>query len=248
MSSEAWPEGVGRIALEEVGSTNAEALRRMEALRQPTWIVADRQSAGRGRRGRAWVGGEGNLTATLALPLSEPVDRIALRSFVAAIALFDALAASGATGLSLKWPNDVLLREAKVAGILLETAGRARGLRGVAIGFGVNVRSAPPPETLGPDAIRSTSLAEAGISVAPAVVLARLAAAFLRWEGIFAAEGFDPIRAAWLGRAARLGGQVRARTGAASVSGRFESLDRSGALILETAQGRRSISAADIFF
>ena len=118
-----------------------EAARRLPDLRGPTWILALRQTAGRGRRGRAWTDPAGNFAATLVMRLDEPPARLALRSFVAALALHDALAA--ATGLpqgfALKWPNDVLLNGGKLSGILLESPGAGV----LALGIGVNLRHAP---------------------------------------------------------------------------------------------------------
>ncbi|HEX2758907.1 MAG TPA: biotin--[acetyl-CoA-carboxylase] ligase, partial [Rhizomicrobium sp.] len=119
----------------ETDSTNAEALRRAAAGEAgPLWIRADRQSAGRGRRGRAWEGGEGNLFATLLVSPARPRAEWAQLSFAAAIASAD-MAADFAPNASIavKWPNDVLAVGRKLAGILLETAGQ-----GLAIGIGVN--------------------------------------------------------------------------------------------------------------
>ena len=115
----AWPEGVARHVLAEVDSTNSEAARLAPQLTQPTWIMAHRQTAARGRRGRAWISPEGNFAATLVMrPGGEPA-AAALRSFVAALALADALALVVGPGavIALKWPNDVLLNGGKVAGI-----------------------------------------------------------------------------------------------------------------------------------
>ena len=147
-SSPVWPEGVDRIHLAETDSTSAEAARR--ASDRPTWILADRQTAARGRRGRAWSMPQGNFAASLAWrPGGTPADH-ALRSFVAALALHDALTAFGVRDLSLKWPNDVLLAGAKLAGILLEGSGDGR----LILGIGVNLVIAPDAAALEPRAVR----------------------------------------------------------------------------------------------
>ena len=88
-----WPMGYGRQVLTEVDSTMAEAARQAKGLAGPTWICALRQTAARGRRGRAWVNPQGNFAATLVMPTSDSPEKRALRSFVAALALFDALVA-----------------------------------------------------------------------------------------------------------------------------------------------------------
>lgn len=242
-----WPEGYGRIILPAVDSTNAEAARRADDLAAPTWIMALHQTAGRGRRGRPWRDPGGNFAATLALRPPEPAAYVALRSFVAALALHDALV--GLTGraeaFALKWPNDVLLNGAKLAGILLESGGQGRGVRSLAIGIGVNLRNAPPQED---GAIRPTSLLEFGADVAPEVMLTHLAAAYARREETLQRDGFAPIRAAWLARAARLGAPIIARAGGTETMGIFETIDDGGALVLLTETGRRSIAAADVFF
>ncbi|MEM8581197.1 MAG: biotin--[acetyl-CoA-carboxylase] ligase, partial [Pseudomonadota bacterium] len=113
-----WPAGVEKRVLAEVDSTNAEAARIAPTLAGPTWILGLHQTAARGRRGRAWVNPRGNFAATLVMRPSEPPERVALRSFVAALALRDALvrATGQADAFALKWPNDVLLNGGKVAG------------------------------------------------------------------------------------------------------------------------------------
>ena len=126
-------------------STNAHALSLSQrGERGPLWIVAERQTAGRGRRGRAWVSQAGNLFASLLLTAVAPSARQPQLSFVAALALHDAVAevAPGLKPLiTIKWPNDLLLRGMKIAGILIEAAGGEDGA--VAIGIGVNCASHP---------------------------------------------------------------------------------------------------------
>ncbi len=242
-----WPEGYGRRVLAEVDSTNAEAARIAHELAGPEWILALRQTRGQGRRGRHWRDPEGNFAATLVLCSDDPPDRLALRSFVASLALYDALVAlSGrAEGFSLKWPNDVLLNGGKLAGILLESLGNGR----LAIGIGVNLRAAPSADEVEREAARPTSLASStGTLVAPSEVLAALAPAYAAREAQFTTFGFAPIREAWLARAARLGETITARTGITETTGVFETVDERGQLVLSTARGRQAIPAADVFF
>jgi BirA family biotin operon repressor/biotin-[acetyl-CoA-carboxylase] ligase len=240
-----WPAGIGREIHEVLDSTNAEALRRAAAGETgPLWILARRQTAARGRRGRAWSAPMGNFGASL---LFRPEGAPALRSFVAALGLFDAMVAvTGRPELfTLKWPNDVLLSGRKLAGILLETG--AGGT--LIVGVGVNLAGAPDPEALEPDALRPISLREAtGVAIAPEELLDLLAPAIDAWERRLAAEGFAPLRAAWLARAARLGEALVARLPGRSITGRFETVDESGALVLATASGRLALPAADIQF
>nr|WP_245726893.1 biotin--[acetyl-CoA-carboxylase] ligase [Paracoccus isoporae] len=245
----AWPEGVARHVLPRCGSTNTEALNMAAHLSGPAWVMALEQTGARGRRGRAWSMPAGNFAATLVQQPTAPAGEMALYSFVAALALHDALGAAGGPSarLALKWPNDVLLNGGKVAGILLESSGRGQEVSALAIGIGVNLAAAPPPE---PDAsFAPVSLrGETGMSVTPEEFLDLLAPAFAAWEIRFQAEGFAPIRDAFLARAARLGETIVARTGTAELTGRFDGIDASGALILTTASGRQAVPAAEVFF
>jgi BirA family biotin operon repressor/biotin-[acetyl-CoA-carboxylase] ligase len=234
-----------------VDSTNAEAARIAPDLRGPEWILALEQTAARGRRGRAWVNPTGNFAATLVMRPAESPDRVALRSFLAAVALWDALvAATGRAGaFSLKWPNDVLLNGGKLAGILLESAGAGRSLSHFAIGIGVNLRAAPEASAVEAGALNPVSLmSETGLRITPEAFLDLLAPAYARREAQFETYGFEPIRRAWLERAAKLGTVITARTTRDIHVGTYETVDAAGNLVLLTAQGRREIAAAEVFF
>lgn len=246
-----WPAGYGRIVLAEVDSTNAEAARRAADLTRPTWILGLRQTAGRGRRGRPWADPAGNFAATLALRPDETPDRMALRSFAAALALHDALSLVTGRGaaFTLKWPNDVLLNGGKLSGILLESSGQGGRPGMLAIGIGVNLLHAPDRGGVEPGALQPVSvLGELGLTIAPEALLEALATAYAAREAQFRAHGFAPIRAAWLDRAARLGEEIVARTGRGEWRGRFETVDEAGNLVLSGADGRMSLPAADVFF
>lgn len=237
--------------LDSVDSTNAHALRLAPGLGGPAWVLAQEQTAGRGRRARFWASPRGNFHATLVMAPEGPAADVALRSFAASLALCEALVAlvGRAEGFRLKWPNDVLLNGGKVAGILLESHAAGAGVAHLAIGFGVNLIACPGPEAVEPGALRPVSvLGEAGVAVAPEALLARLATAYAGWEARLCAEGFAPLRAAWLAQASRLGEPIRARTGTATREGVFETIDGSGNLILRMAQGPVAIAAAEVFF
>jgi BirA family biotin operon repressor/biotin-[acetyl-CoA-carboxylase] ligase len=248
---EGWPVGVDRLILPVVDSTNAEAARRAPGRVRPIWIMGRQQTVGRGRRGRPWVSPAGNLYATLSMVPTEAADIVALRSFTAALALHDACAA--VTGrpeaFRLKWPNDVLLHGGKLAGILLEAQGSGGRVEHLAIGIGVNLAHAPEAGAVEPGALHPVSLrGETGFAIEPEEFLTHLATAFAAWEARFRAEGFAPLRAAWLARAARLGEPIRARTGQGERDGIFETVDARGALVLRTGDGALAIPAADVFF
>lgn len=251
MNEAVWPSGYGRRVLAEVDSTLDEARRIAASLAGPEWILALRQTKARGRRGRTWANPEGNFAATLVLRTQEPPGVAALRSFVTALALRDALVAVGCPSdmLSLKWPNDVLLDGGKLAGILLESVAASGGGLHLSIGIGVNLRAAPDATSVEPGAVRPVSLlGETGCDVAPEAFLDALAQAYGAWEDRFTTYGFAPIRTAWLAQAARLGTVITARTGAEEISGTFRDVDIEGQLVLETAKSVRHIPAADVFF
>ena len=244
-----WPQGVARILLDSVDSTNAYATSLAPTV--PTWIMAAEQTGGRGRRGRPWRSPRGNFYATLALQPIEAPEVVALRSFVAALALRDAcVQVTGLdTGFALKWPNDVLANGGKLAGILLESSGAGQRITQLSIGIGVNLIAAPRADEVEAGAVAPVSLlGETGKRITPEVFLTALAIAFAKWELTFTTMGFAPLRSAWLGHAARLGETITARTGSNSESGVFETIDGTGALILKTATARRAIPAAEIFF
>ena len=242
---------MGRHILDTVDSTNAHAFRMAPQHAGPCWFLAGEQTAGRGRRARAWASPRGNFHATLLLHPTEPAATVALRSFAAALALRDAFVALiGLPGaFALKWPNDVLLNGGKVAGILLESAGAGQGVAQLAIGIGVNLIAAPDASQVEPGALRPVSLlGETGLRVTPEAFLNALAPAYAAWEQTFTQHGFAPLRRAWLDHAARLGQPIRARTGTETREGIFEAIDETGALILRQSHGSVAIPAAEVFF
>ncbi len=243
-----WPEGYELVILDEVDSTMAEARRRAPDLKGPTWIMARRQTNAKGRRGRTWLGGDGNLAATLVYrPWCTPA-QAAARSFMAATALLESLALYiDRDCLALKWPNDVLLNGGKVAGILLESASSGAPLVDwLSVGVGVNLAKSPhdPRTEFPPVSLRG----EGGEEVAPEEFLTVLAGHFATQEGKLAAMGFPRIREDWLANAARLGEIVTARTSTREITGVFETVDMAGNLVLRVEGREVLIPAADVYF
>jgi BirA family biotin operon repressor/biotin-[acetyl-CoA-carboxylase] ligase len=241
-------EGPPVIVFDEIDSTNAEARRRAEAGETgPMWLVGLRQTAGRGRRGRAWETGEGNLAATLLFRTDKPPAEAAQVSFVAALAVADLLAAYVPPALvSLKWPNDPLLSGVKVSGILVESGASPVGGLWIAVGVGVNL-SRKPVDSERPSTALSAHRAAPPPS--PLEAIEDLSAAFQRWQQIWHAFGFPAIADAWTARAHGLGEACVARLGTETVEGVAEGLDGDGALRLRLPDGRlRRITAGDVFF
>jgi len=245
-ASGAGPEGRRIVRLEEVDSTNAEAMRLVVAgERGPLWIRADRQLSGRGRSGRTWMSQPGNLFASYVCALDVPLGKAGQLSLVAGLALVDAVARAGSVdGLRLKWPNDILIGQAKAGGILVESTSRPPQPGIVAVvGTGLNLVSAP--ENLGRSA---TFLAAAGISLSPDEALCFLAQTMDDWMNIWdRGRGFAHVRDKWLDHAGPIGEALTVNAGAGPVSGRFAGLDDEGALLLDVDDGRQlSFSFGDV--
>jgi len=236
------------IALEEIDSTNAEARRKAEAGEVgPLWITARRQSAGRGRRGRAWETGEGNLAATYLFTTPRRLAEAAQISFVAALAVADMAGAFVPEALvALKWPNDLLIAGRKAAGILVESGALADGRLWIAVGIGVNLAHAPDIPN------RPTTTFAAHMRTpppAPLDALGRLDEALERWRDLWARAAFPPVAEAWTARAHGLGQACVAHLPGETVEGVAVGLDVDGALKLRTADGAvRRITAGDVFF
>jgi BirA family biotin operon repressor/biotin-[acetyl-CoA-carboxylase] ligase len=237
---------------QEIDSTNEEARRLGDAATEgPVWITAARQTAGRGRRGRAWESPTGNFMGTLYLTPRCTAREAGELSFVAALAVHDAvdnLLPPPLRGpLRLKWPNDLLHARAKLAGILLESSGVAGAeVAWVAIGIGINL--ATFPEGL---EYPATSLSALGAgTVTPEEALSALDRSFTHWLAVWRGQnGFAAIREAWLKRAEGLGGAIKVRLSGETLDGTFEGLAPDGSLQLRLASGElRLVSAGDVFF
>ena len=243
-----WPKGYALKTFTVIDSTNEEAKRLAGAGETgPIWISAARQTAGRGRRGRAWESPSGNMAATLMLRPHKTATECAQLSFVTAVAVRDMLVEfAPGTEIRVKWPNDVLAAGRKICGILLESTSQGgEAPSWLAIGVGVNLATHP-----GDTEFPATSLTALGIKPPPAdAALLHLAAHFAKWYEVWLDTGFPEIRDAWLARAAGLGGRIRARLSHEEASGVFEGIDDSGALLLREHAGRvRAIPAGEVFF
>lgn len=227
-------------------STNEEARRlAAEGERGPVWILAERQTNGRGRRGRFWVSDPGNLFATLLREVDAPLEACGQLSFAAALSVADVIAGYvPGTGVTLKWPNDILLNRRKAAGILLEATPTGPVTR-LIVGIGVNLAHHPRGTEF-----PATSLAQ-GTDRAPSPesALVRLVAAWDTWYETWRETGFAPLRAAWLARAEGFGKRVTVRIGNSQIDGIFEDMEQDGALLLHVDGGKkRRVTAGEVFF
>lgn len=256
-----------RLAVHDsLGSTNTEALECARAGEAgPLWVVARRQEAGRGRRGNVWTSPPGNLAASLLVGVDDvAADTIATLGFVAGIALVDAVkmvldkaapthprpqdeVEDGKTGgcsePRLKWPNDVLLDGAKLAGILLEAETALGDRRFVVVGFGVNVAAAPEGLPYAAACLRQCGHVPTAEDLFEALSESMIDAMRLWRRG----HGFSDVRARWLASAAGLGEPVTVRLGDQRVQGIFETIDEAGRLVVEMDDGtRRTVTAGEV--
>lgn len=248
------PPAFQLVALGTVDSTNEEAKRRArQGAPDKTLVWAAAQTAGRGRGGRAWVSPPGNLYLSLLLRPGCPPRQAVELGFVAAIALGDALQAlAGDVPLAFKWPNDVLLRGRKVAGILIEADSRDPAvLDWLVLGVGANVASHPEGTDFPATSLTAEGLAGVSVETLRDAFARHFLAAMDEWQR----GGFAPVRERWKARAVGVGAPVSVRLPNATLRGKFIDLDADGALLLgsetggsETGNGTvRRITAGDVF-
>ena len=249
--------GYRLATFDSIGSTNSEALARARAGETgPIWLATTAQTAGRGRRQRAWVTHRGNLASSILEVIDTEPAVAATLSFAAGLALEAALQtvslearmrSPGSENVTfhLKWPNDVLAGGKKLAGVLLEAETVARGRLVVIVGIGVNVVAAP--EGLPNPAV---SLRDLGIDVGAEDLFRALTETWIEFRGVWdRGRGFADLRRLWLDRAAGVGQPVSVQSGASTISGLFDTIDDDGCLILTTADGKRvAVSAGDVYF
>lgn len=247
-----------RLAVfDSIGSTNVEAMDRARAgERGPIWFVTTEQTAGRGRRNRAWIAPRGNLASSILEVMDVAPMTAATLGFAAGLAIEAALrdvsaeamqrsAAPIRADFALKWPNDVLANGGKIVGLNVEAEATAGDLLAVVVGIGTNVVAAP--EGTPTPAI---SLAALGIKVCAEDLFVALSDAWIEFRAIWDnGRGFAEIRKAWLERAAGLGEAVAIKSGQSVIEGVFDTIDEQGCMIVRTAAGGRvPVTAGDVYF
>ncbi|MBB3446322.1 biotin--[acetyl-CoA-carboxylase] ligase [Rhizobium sp. BK379] len=236
-------------ALSDTASTNTECLARARAGDSGLlWVTAERQTGGRGRRGRPWVSERGNLYASLLLIDPAPMERLASLPLAIAVAVHQAIRRvlpPGAEPLEVKWPNDILIGRKKTCGILVEGERLADGRHAVVIGIGINV-SVMPDNPIYP----VTCLRDQGSAASPEELFAHLFASMAEtldiWDG---GQGIAEVTARWRAVACGIGEKITVNLPDRSISGYFAGIDDNGLLMLDTGTGRMMpIAAGDVFF
>ena len=233
------------VRFDEIDSTNEEARRRaLAADAGRLWIVAEKQSAGRGRRGRSWVSPKGHVYASALLIEPCRAEIAPQLGFVAGVALARAAEDLGAARARLKWPNDLMSGNAKCAGLLVEGVALSDRRLACIVGIGANCRRAPEG-VAHPTAILTDCF---GRPADPRDLFERLAARFdealNQWR---AGEAFETILLAWLDRAAGLGHPIRIEDRRGRREGLFAGLDAAGRLLFRGKGGIEAIEAADLW-
>jgi BirA family transcriptional regulator, biotin operon repressor / biotin---[acetyl-CoA-carboxylase] ligase len=223
----------------ELASTMDEARARAgEGAPDGTVVVARRQTRGRGRHGRDWFSPEGNLYASVLLRPGLPPARLSELGFIVALAVADTVDVALPGGRArLKWPNDVLVGDAKVAGILVEIIEDNAAI----VGVGLNIAQAPEAASY-----PVTCLHDAGATVSADAALTHLLAALEQHLARWTEHGFAWSREAWLARGPSRGDLVRVRIGARTDTGRFAGLDADGALLLAEDGALRRVVAGEV--
>jgi BirA family transcriptional regulator, biotin operon repressor / biotin---[acetyl-CoA-carboxylase] ligase len=239
------------LAYDELDSTNEEAKRlAIGGGSHGAIIWAKKQTQGKGRMGRVWESAEGNLFCSILLCPGTDDKFITQLSFVAAVAAIQTLKSilPEETEIKCKWPNDVLLDDKKIAGILLESfehkdKNTEQKHRWVVVGVGINVDSFPTETN-----IPATCLKSAGVEIISAkIVLSRFIHHFITCYDIWAKRGFSPIRRAWIEDAYKIGKNIEVKLPKAKYSGVFEGIDIDGALLIRKSDGTRiSLPAGDL--
>ncbi|QWW69112.1 biotin--[acetyl-CoA-carboxylase] ligase [Rhizobium sp. WYJ-E13] len=236
-------------ALSDTSSTNTECLARARAGDGGLlWVTAERQTGGRGRRGRPWVSERGNLYASLLLIDPAPMERLASLPLAIAVAVHQAVRSvlpPGAEPLEVKWPNDILIGRKKTCGILVEGERLADGRHAVVIGIGINV-SVMPDNPIYP----VTCLRDQGSAASPEELFAHLFASMADVLDIWnEGQGIAEVTARWRAVACGIGEKITVNLPDRSISGYFAGIDDNGLLMLDTGTGRMMpIAAGDVFF
>jgi BirA family biotin operon repressor/biotin-[acetyl-CoA-carboxylase] ligase len=234
-------------SFDSISSTSEVAFRlAAEGADHGDLVVAEQQTAGRGRRGRTWESPAGkNLYASLVLRPELPPQRAPELTLLAAVAVAETLRGEGVQA-SIKWPNDVLAADRKIAGILTELSAEADRVHFVVLGIGVNLNAAR--EDLSPElAHTATSVTRLlGRPVDRPAFLARLLRTLEEWLDLHAEQGFGPVRARWRALSATLGLEVLVKSENRELRGLAEDIDVDGALLLRTDHGVERVLAGDV--
>lgn len=245
-----WLQSFQLLILDEVDSTNEEAKRIAASDSSPSHLViwSRKQTSGKGRYGRQWESEDGNLFMTIILPRTGSIQDMGQLSFVSSLAVEGSIVELATkynlnVDIKVKWPNDVLVNNKKIAGILLETAGLNNEF--IIIGIGVNVSSSP--QNLKD---KATNLFNEGFYFTEAnFMLGFIMTNFVKHYHQWLTNDFRVIRDQWLLKAAKVGENITVQTYQSRVSGEFIDIDFNGAIRIKVASGQIcSVYSGEVFF
>ncbi|NER59471.1 bifunctional biotin--[acetyl-CoA-carboxylase] ligase/biotin operon repressor BirA [Pseudomonas sp. MAFF212428] len=241
LATPGWPT----LIYDEIDSTNAQALRAVSGGQQaPFLVLAERQSAGRGRRGRNWASPFAeNLYYSLVLRIEGGMRQLEGLSLVVGLAVMQTLRAAGVSAAGLKWPNDVLVNNRKIAGILLELVGDPADVCHVVLGIGVNVNMSINNEV---DQAWTSVRLETGRQVDRNQLVAQLNENLQAYLERHRHEGFTGLQAEWEQGHLWQGRAVSLIAGVNVVEGVVLGIDRQGALRLEVEGVEKSFSGGEL--
>jgi BirA family biotin operon repressor/biotin-[acetyl-CoA-carboxylase] ligase len=243
MNSE-WTSNYNLLMFDEIDSTNDEAKRLARSQPIGNFVIsAKKQTKGRGQYGREWDSSGSNLYMSILLQPDLPREIFSQCSFLSALSLYDVIHNLAKKqgielNMSLKWPNDLLINEAKIAGILLESIGPY-----LIIGIGLNIEHHPVIQGRNTTSMKALGLA----CVTPQNMIDLIMQAFEGYYKTWLSKGFMPVRKLWLLRAHKLGSIITANDGKQRISGEFVDIDQMGAIRLKLANGAmHSMSAGEV--
>ncbi len=226
--------------LEETTSTNDAVLDLLEKVKAPCILSTKKQRAGRGRLGRKWQEADGNLYVSFAFPVSEEdLGQVVILSAVAVAQTVRSFLKNAHIGV--KWPNDVMVNNKKIAGILFEKGPRDYWIMGI----GINVNTTP--DIKNPMYI-ATSFTQEMVKEERLHVLKTLTKNFDRLMEEYKKEGFEKIQKSWLDMAINRGKKITVKQYHGEISGVFRGIDTQGRLLLQTPNGICKILTGDVFY
>lgn len=213
-----------------------------QELNNPFIVMTNSQTKSRGRLNNKWKSLDGNLFANLVMPITGEKGRYSQMSFVMALVVSDVVSelTSNPDAVKVKWPNDILVADAKICGVLIEMIGDK-----ISIGFGVNVKQSPILEGAN---YTTTSLIACDVNVEKEQVLNMIIERFNEWYRLWNEKGFDVIVSMWKNRAKGIGENITVRQINSTMYGLFKDVDDMGNIILETNNGIETVNAGEVVF
>jgi BirA family biotin operon repressor/biotin-[acetyl-CoA-carboxylase] ligase len=241
------------IHLKSVDSTNEEAKRRLKDLAEPTWITAEQQQKGKGRKGRTWLDGKNNFTGTLVIFPEEKYSNLFFYGLFIGVALYDTVTSylSFENDIFLKWPNDLILAKRKLSGILIESQSLEKTDElALIIGIGVNLNSTPSFEKDHKTRYSAISLKEyLGYKIDVADFFYVFKEKIKNLEETINLLGMEKIVDLWLKRTYEVGSEIEVKNGNGEVvAGRFSGINSTGGILIGTKKNIVTLHSGDVFF